>query len=169
MTKAVHVKIKGIQAQIRKTNKDMKNAKEEITRLRASIQKIEGEIKNLAGPMSQGIRSALRALGIELTIYWSGTFVGPQISKLMPKDSFLHFFAEIEASFVRMQSKLTLEEITQGQHLLMDMKRLFGAFFILLHLLKHTHKVTLSDASDIEQAIIAYLYSLITKLFYLCP
>ena len=38
--------------------------------------------------MSRAIRTGLRDIGIELTAYWSGTFVGPQISKLMGKDAF---------------------------------------------------------------------------------
>ena len=35
----------------------------------------------MQGPMTKMLRTVLRKLGIELTVYWAATFVGPQIDK----------------------------------------------------------------------------------------
>ena len=50
----------------------------EIQEKKSSIAKLEVKIKELAGPFAISIREALRDLGVDLTVYWSGAFVGPK-------------------------------------------------------------------------------------------
>ena len=54
----------------------------------------------------------------------------------------------------RHDPKLSTYEIQQSGALLHEMWQLFGKFFILLSLVKTTQKISLSDASDIEQAVL---------------
>jgi hypothetical protein len=76
-------------------------------------------------------------------VYWSGTFVGPQISKLMPKDALKQFVGDLQTAFLSMHEKLNPQEIEHGQALLLQIRRLLAAFFVVLSLLKHTNKITL--------------------------
>ena len=154
VTKALRAEIKGTEKQITEIKKKIIIITADIKQLQQSVKKITAKIKELAGPMSNAVRSALRGLGIELTVYWSGQFVGPQIAKLMSKEAYHEFFGQLDQAFNVMTPKLSTYEIHQGRALLHEMRQLFGTFFILLSLVKTTQKISLSDASDIEQAVL---------------
>ena len=154
VTKALRAEIKGTEKQITEIKKKIIIITADIKQLQQSVKKITAKIKELAGPMSNAVRSALRGLGIELTVYWSGQFVGPQIAKLMSKEAYREFFGQLDQAFNVMTPKLSTYEIHQGRALLHEMRQLFGTFFILLSLVKTTQKISLSDASDIEQAVL---------------
>jgi len=154
VTKALRAEIKGTEKQITEVKKKIIRITADIKQLQQSVKKITAKIKELAGPMSNAVRSALRGLGIELTVYWSGQFVGPQIAKLMSKEAYREFFGQLDQAFNVMTPKLSTDEIKQGRALLHEMRQLFGTFFILLSLVKTTQKISLSDASDIEQAVL---------------
>ena len=106
---------------------DMSKAR--IRSLQCSIKKIGDEIKQLVGPMSRTLRTALRAIGIELTVYWSGAFVGPQIAKLMDRDRYKFTTDNLFATFETMHENLTDEEIRAGESFLHKQTTLWKAFF----------------------------------------
>ena len=60
--------IKDAQGDIRENGKKQNKLKQDIQQLKVSIRKIEIKIKELAGPMSVAVRSALRDLGVEQTV-----------------------------------------------------------------------------------------------------
>ena len=122
-------KSKTRKKQLKAVPKQIKAAKDEIKRLKGNISKNQSEIKNLANVKNYPHRS---------TWSWNlahcllaGTFVGPQISKLMGKDAFESFFYHLQSSFATMVPILIVSEVHKGKVLLKDMKRLFGSFFIL--------------------------------------
>ena len=150
----MRAEIKHTEKRIAEVKKQILKIKVDIKQLQQSVKKITAKIKELAGPMSNAIRSALRALGIELTVYWSGQFVGPQIAKLMSKEAYTEFFHQLNQAFTAINPKLLIPEIQQGRALLNEIRQLFGSYFVLLSLVKRTQKITVSDASDIEQAVL---------------
>ena len=107
VTKALHAEIKGTEKQITEIKKKIIIITADIKQLQQSVKKITAKIKELAGPMSNAVRSALRGLGIELTVYWSGQFVGPQIAKLMSKEAYREFFGQLDQAFNVMTPKLS--------------------------------------------------------------
>ena len=62
---------------IRENQVKTKKASSKKNQLVKRAKAITAEIKVLMGPMSRTLRSVLRQLDIELTLYWSGQFVGP--------------------------------------------------------------------------------------------
>jgi hypothetical protein len=104
--------------------------------------------------MSRAVREALREVGIELTIYWSGQFVGPQMEKLMPKKAYQHFITKLKTTLDFMKSQLSEDEFQKGKAFLLQLEQVFASFFTLFGLVKTTKKLTMSDASDIEQAVL---------------
>ena len=140
MTKSLHAEIKGTEKQITEVKRKITRITADIKQLQQSVKKITAKIKELAGPMSNAVRSALRGLGIELTVYWSGQFVGPQIAKLMSKEAYREFFGQLDQAFNVKTPKLSTDEIKQGRALLHEMRQLFGTFFILLSLVKQHRK-----------------------------
>ena len=60
-------------------NKQQKKTKTSIQQLQSGINKITQQLKELQGPMARTLRTALKELDVELTVYWAGQFVGPQI------------------------------------------------------------------------------------------
>ena len=82
-TKKLGAEIKEIDKQLQENGKKAKKKLGfQVKQLQASQAKIALAIQDLVGPMCKTLRAALRRLGVELTVYWSGTFVGPQIAKL---------------------------------------------------------------------------------------
>ena len=75
--------VKEVNQKLKVTTKQIDCASSKIKQLKTSVSRIESEIQELQGPMMKMLRTVLRKLGIELTVYWAGTFVGPQIAKLM--------------------------------------------------------------------------------------
>ena len=85
LTKQLRSEIASLNKRVSTITKQISVLKKTFNDLKTTVRKIEVEIKELAGAMSRAIREALREIGIELTIYWSGQFVGPQMEKMMSK------------------------------------------------------------------------------------
>jgi type II secretory pathway component PulM len=72
--------------------KEKKKVQVDIRATKARIKQLANEVKELSGPVSAAIRRTLRELGIELTIYWDGTFVRSQIDKLRDRSRYIYLF-----------------------------------------------------------------------------
>ena len=84
-----------------------------------------------------------------LTIYWAGTFVGPQIAKLMDQDKYKYILENLEGAFCNILHKLT-EERNAGKQLLIEMHQVFTEYFELLKRVKVTHMLSPCHIQDIE-------------------
>ena len=146
----VRTEIKHVDAQIRENERRTQVTRASIGKLQISIKKITEEIRHLAGPMSRMLRTVLRALGVELTIYWAGTFVGPQIAKLMDQDKYKYILENLEGAFCNILHKLTDEERNAGEQLLIVILQVFTAYFELLKRVKITHILSPCHIQDIE-------------------
>ena len=96
--------IKEAQSDIRKNGKQQQEVKNEIQQLKTYVAKLESKIKELAGPMSICVCQALRDLGVELSVYWSGAFVGPQIAKLMDQGRYMYIFVKLRKHWTEVYS-----------------------------------------------------------------
>ena len=88
--------VKEAQRDVKKVERELCTLEAEIKQTKAKIAEVTKEVKELKGPISVTIRNALREIGIELTIYWAGTFVGPQIAKLTDWDRYKILLEAIE-------------------------------------------------------------------------
>ena len=147
--------IKDAQSDVRDNGKKQSKLKLDIQQLKVSIQKLEIKIKELAGPMSVSVRRALRDLGVELTVYWSGAFVGPQITKLMDQSRFRYIFIRLREALDTMRDVLTDPEIKNGEHILSMFENASCSFFKLLSLVKVTTALTpVEHIPDIQTDIL---------------
>ena len=82
--------------------------------------------------MCKTLRAALRRLGVELTVYWSGSFVGPQIAKLLEENRYQFIFQNIRAMLDKLRPDLTDTEISQGEAVIQQTERVFTCFNFFL-------------------------------------
>ena len=95
------------------------------------------------------LRTVLRKLGIELTVYWAGTFVGPQIAKLMHESRYKFIWVNLRATFETMVDQLTPQEIEHCRDFLVNMEGVFDVYFELLRLVKVPNMINSKDISSL--------------------
>ena len=84
----VRTEIAAAKAQLSIHEKAMAQIQKDIADLRHQISCAKKAMKAIKGPISEAFSAALAVLGIKLTTYFSGEFVGPQISKLAADDCY---------------------------------------------------------------------------------
>ena len=116
--------------EVKEAQRDVKKVERELCTLEAEIKqtkaKIAKEVKELKGPISVAIRNALREIGIELTIYWAGTFVGSQIAKLADWDRYKILLEAIEWTLATLN--LTDNERMKCNTLMAETKTVWNLF-----------------------------------------
>ena len=103
--------------------------------------------------MCKTLRAALRRLGVELTVYWSGSFVGPQIAKLLEENRYQFIFQNIRAMLDKLRPDLTDTEIVEGEAFIQQAELVFTCFFALLKSVKVTHKLSATELQNISTQI----------------
>ena len=78
------------------------------------IKKLKLQMKEMDGPASKAFDEALRVLNIQLTIYFSGEFVGPQISKLAQDHCWKGVTDHVHNTLDKLRAD---NHISQDQHL----------------------------------------------------
>ena len=78
----------------------------------------------MQGPMTKMLRTVLHKLGIELTGYWAGTFVGPQIDKLRTHNRYELLGQNLRYAYETIKIKLTDAECECGEHFLLKMEEI---------------------------------------------
>ena len=116
-----------VEKQLKDTNKKIDQATSTIKKLQTSVNNIQAKIKEMQGPMTKMLRTVLRKLGIELTVYWAGTFVGPQIDKFRTHDRYELLGQNFRLTYESIKIKLTDAECECGEHFLL--KILYVCFF----------------------------------------
>ena len=101
---------------LKSVEKKQKKVEVDIRATKARIKQLANEVKELSGPVSAAIRRTLRELGIELTIYWAGTFVGPQIDKLRDRSRYTFILDAIQNTISAFKS--TSKEIPRSDLLI---------------------------------------------------
>ena len=122
--------ISNVDSQIRATNKQLKQVKEQKAKMEKGRKKITAEIKDLIGPMSRTLRSSVPQLGIELTVYWAGQFVGPQITKLLDQERYKFVLENLQATFVGIVHKLSIDYRDVAEAFWLQMGQFFTAFYM---------------------------------------
>jgi hypothetical protein len=143
--------IKEANKEIKTTEKSIGNLESQLKKMKAEVKQLSSAILDLSGPTSHCMRKMLREIGIELTIYWSGTFVGPHIGKLADRDRYKLILDELERTLQEMT--LTEEEVANAMHILTKTRELWSAFFNLHKLLKVTKQLFETDYEQIESCI----------------
>ena len=92
----------------------------------------------MQGPMTKMLRTVLRKLWIELTVYWAGTFVGPQIDKLRTHNRYELLGQNLRYTYETIKIKLTDADLECecGEHFLLKMEEILCVFFSILKLVK---------------------------------
>ena len=118
--------VKEAQRDVKKVERELCTLEAEIKQTKAKIAEVTKEVKELKGPISVAIRNALRAIGIELTIYWAGTFVGSQIAKLADWDRYKILLEAIEWTLATLN--LTDNERMKCNTLMAETKTVWNLF-----------------------------------------
>ena len=148
MITKVRSEIKDVNKQLKEIGSKIDAAKSQIVKLQKSIKKISSDIKNLVGPMSRTLRTALRHLGVELTMYWSGAFV-----KLLDQNRYKFILDNLEATFASMIEHLSEGERDKAEGFLIKTSTTFCAYFELLKAMKSMKKFSDQDIIDIERKV----------------
>ena len=130
---------------IRENQVKTKKASSKKNQLVKRAKAITAEIKVLMGPMSRTLRSVLRQLDIELTLYWSGQFVGPQISKLLEQNRYTIVLEKLQQTFNKISPSLSETQIDKAECFLVQLGIVMGSVFRLLKLVKVTKKMNDAD------------------------
>ena len=120
-----------IEKDIRNNAKQQQAAQKEKTNLQAIFKKISHEMQELSGPMAQTVRKALRELDVELTMYWAGQVVGPQIDKLMDAKKYLHIFNSLQKKLEEICPQMTSPEIEDFEVLVAELLVVWTQYFEL--------------------------------------
>jgi hypothetical protein len=129
--------VKEAQRDVKKVERELRTLEAEIKQTKAKIAEVTKEVKELKGPISVAIRNALREIGIELTIYWAGTFVGSQIAKLADWDRYKILLEAIEWTLATLGLNLTDNERMKCNMLMAETETVWNLFFNVHKRLKH--------------------------------
>ena len=139
---------------MKKVERELCTLEAEIKQTKAKIAEVTKEVKELKGPISVAIRNALRAIGIELTIYWAGTFVGSQIAKLADWDRYKILLEAIEWTLATLGLNLTDNERMKCNMLMAETETVRNLFFNVHKRLKHTRTFSNTDIITLDSAIL---------------
>ena len=151
--KSMRGEMQQIEKDIRNNAKQQQAAQKEKTNLQAIFKKISHEMQELSGPMAQTVRKALRELDVELTMYWPGQFVGPQIDKLMDAKKYLHIFNSLQKKLEEICPQMTSPEIEDFEVLVAELLVVWTQYFELRGCVKVTHQLSKQEIDHIESVI----------------
>jgi len=119
------------------------------------IKQLKVQMKEMDGPIANAFDEALRTLNIQLTIYFSGEFVGPQISKLAHGDCWKGITEHLLKTLNQLKHDGTIsgDEHFKGVVLTHRTGLLFKSFFSVYTMLKSMVPKTDAQILEIEGAI----------------
>ena len=154
----IRAEIAAAHNQITQQDKSIAQVQKEIADKRSQISSANKALKSIKGPMTEAYEEALCVLGIKLTTYFAGEFVGPQISKLAENQCyqviFTHLAAKIEHEYL--QENLDEDQLLRARVLVHHMRIFYDAFFKMYLLCKTTEPKSDEDINILEASIQDY-------------
>ena len=120
-----------------------------------ALNQLKLQMKEMDGPIAKAFDEGLRTLNIQLTIYFSGEFVGPQISKLAHADCWKGITDNVSKTLQQLTDVgiISADQHFKGSVVVHQSRLLFQSFFPLYTMLKTMVPKTDNQILEIQGAI----------------
>ena len=152
---AIRTEISVAQTELNVQEREQIAKQTQLKQKQDCIKQLKVQMKEMDGPIANAFDEALRTLNIQLTIYFSGEFVGPQISKLAHGDCWRGITEHLLKTLNQLKHDGTIsgDEHFKGVVLTHRTGLLFKSFFSVYTMLKSMVPKTDAQILEIEGAI----------------